>query len=120
MIINMSEINIDNVNDWEEKMMKIIDKSSPAPVTEYSVGDVIQDEDSVYMIVKTPTENYAEIDLKYGTSSGVCGSLEELYHKTHISFERKVKAALVIEGVREKNVEVTNSVKLREKLREEK
>ena len=42
MIINMSEINIDNVNDWEEKMMKIIDKSSPAPVTEYSVGDVIQ------------------------------------------------------------------------------
>ena len=98
MKINMREVSINNVNDWEEKMMEIVDKSSHASVTEYSVGDVIQDEDSVYMIVKTSTDNYAEIDLKYGTSSGVCGSLEELYHKTHISGERKVKATVVIEG----------------------
>ena len=78
--------------------MKIIDKIPYAPVTEYSVGDVIQDDVSVYMIVKISTDNYAAIDLNYGTSSDVCGSLEELYDEAHISGERKVRATVVIEG----------------------
>lgn len=78
--------------------MKIIDKGSHAPVTEYSVGDVIQDSVSVYMIVQVSLDSYAAIDLGHGVASAICGSLEELYHETHISGERKVKAAVVIEG----------------------
>lgn len=78
--------------------MKIIDKGSYAPVTEYSVGDVIQDDVSVYMIVQISIDSYAAVDLINGTASDNCGSLEELYDGTHISGERKVKATLVIEG----------------------
>lgn len=78
--------------------MKIIDKSSHTPVTEYSVGDVIQDSVSVYMIVQVSLDSYAAIDLGRGVASDICGSLKELYHETHISGERKVKATVVIEG----------------------
>ena len=78
-------------------MMEIIDKSSHAPVTKYSVGDVIQDSVSVYMIVQVSLDRYVAIDLGRGSASDVCGSLEELYHETHISGERKVKATVVIE-----------------------
>ena len=79
-------------------MMEIIDKGSHAPVTEYSVGDVIQDDVSVYMIVQISIDNYAAVDLINGSASDSCGSLKELYHETHISGERKVKATVVIEG----------------------
>lgn len=78
--------------------MEIINKGSHAPVTEYSVGDVIQDDVSVYMIVKITIDNYTAVDLGDGSVGAVCGSLEELYHETHISGERKVKAAVAIEG----------------------
>lgn len=77
--------------------MEIINKGSHAPVTEYSVGDVIQDDSSVYMIVKTSIDTYAAADLSRGSVSDSYGSLKELYHKTHISGERKVNAAVVIE-----------------------
>ena len=77
--------------------MEIIDKGSHEPVTEYSVGDVVQDDFSVYMIVKI-SGSYAAVNLVYGTASDNCDSLEELYDETHISGERKVKAAVVIEG----------------------
>ncbi len=78
-------------------MMKIIDKGSHAPVTEYSVGDVIQDGFSAYMIVKTSSENYAAVGLGDGYVSDEYGSLKELYHETHVSGDRKVKATVVIE-----------------------
>lgn len=78
--------------------MEIIDKSSHALVTEYSVGDVIRDDVSVYMIVQITIDNYAVVDLGDGSVGAVCGSLEELYHEIHVSGERKVKAAVVIEG----------------------
>ena len=78
--------------------MEIIDKCSHAPVTEYSVGDVIQDDVSVYMIVQVSIDSYAEVDLSNGCVSDSYGSLEELYHETYVSGERKVKATLVIEG----------------------
>ena len=78
-------------------MMEIIDKSSHASVTEYSVGDVIQDSVSVYMIVQISLDSYAALELGRGVASNICGSLEELYHETHISGERKVKATVVIE-----------------------
>lgn len=78
--------------------MKIIDKGSHAPVTKCSVGDVIQDDVSVYMIVQITIDNYAAVDLGDGSVGAVCGSLEELYHETHISGKRKVNAAVVIEG----------------------
>ncbi|WP_270320904.1 hypothetical protein [Levilactobacillus brevis] len=77
--------------------MEIINKGSHAPVTEYSVGDVIQDELSVYMIVQTSNDNYALVDLSYGAVSDGFGSLKELYHETHLSGERKVKIAVVID-----------------------
>ncbi|MBT9677961.1 hypothetical protein [Levilactobacillus brevis] len=78
--------------------MEIIDKGSHELVTEYSVGDVIQDDVSVYMIVQTSIDNYAEVDLSNGCVSDSYGSLKELYHETNVSGERKVKAAVVIEG----------------------
>ncbi|ARN91266.1 hypothetical protein AZI09_12305 (plasmid) [Levilactobacillus brevis] len=78
--------------------MEIIYKGSHTPVTEYSVGDVIQDDVSAYMIVQITIDNYAAVDLGDGSVGAVCGSLEELYHEIHISSERKVKAAVVIEG----------------------
>lgn len=78
--------------------MKIIDKGSHAPVTEYSVGDVVQDDSSAYMIVQTSSDNYAAVDLGDGYVSDGYGSLKELYHETHVSGERKVKATVVIEG----------------------
>ena len=78
--------------------MKIIDKGSHAPVTEYSVGDVIQDSVSVYMIVQITIDNYTAVDLGDGSVGAVCGSLKELYHEIHISGERKVKATVAIEG----------------------
>ena len=76
--------------------MEIIDKSSYAPVTKYSVGDVIKDTVSVYMIVQISLDSYAAVDLGDGSVGAVCGSLEELYHEIHISSERKVKATVVI------------------------
>ncbi|WP_251953817.1 hypothetical protein [Levilactobacillus brevis] len=78
--------------------MEIIDKGSHVPVTEYSVGDVIQDDVSVYMIVQISFDNYAEVDLSNGYVSDSYGSLKELYHETNVSGERKVKATVVIEG----------------------
>lgn len=78
--------------------MEIIDKGSHTPVTEYSVGDVIQDDVSVYMIVQISIDNYAEVDLSNGDVSDSYGSLKELYHETNVNGERKVKAAVVIEG----------------------
>lgn len=78
--------------------MEIIDKAPHAPVTEYSVGDVIQDDVSVYMIVKISTDNYAAVNLSCGSASDSYDSLEELYDEAHISGERKVKATVVIEG----------------------
>ena len=80
------------------KMMEIIDKGSRAPVTEYSVGDVIQDDVSVYMIAQVSIDSYTAVDLGDGSVGAVCGSLEELYDETHISGECKVNAAVVIEG----------------------
>lgn len=77
--------------------MKIIDKGSHAPVTKYSVGDVIQDSVSVYMIVQISLDSYVAIDLGRGVASDIYGSLKELYQETHISGERKVKATVVIE-----------------------
>ncbi|WP_057878602.1 hypothetical protein [Levilactobacillus paucivorans] len=78
--------------------MKIIDKGSHAPVTKCSVGDVIQDDSSTYMIVRTLSDNYALVDLGDGYVSDGYGSLKELYHETYVSGDRKVKATLVIEG----------------------
>ena len=78
--------------------MKIIDKIPYAPVTGYSVGDVIQDDVSVYMIVKISTDIYGAINLSRGSASYGCDSLEELYDEAHTSGERKVKATVVIEG----------------------
>lgn len=78
--------------------MEIIDKGSHELVTEYSVGDVIQDDSSVYMIVQTSSDNYTAVDLGDGHAGDSCGSLKELYHETHLSGERKVKATVVIEG----------------------
>lgn len=78
--------------------MEIIYKGSHELVTEYSVGDVIQADSYVYMIVQITIDNYAAVNLCDGYVGAVCGSLEELYHEIHISSERKVKAAVVIEG----------------------
>lgn len=78
--------------------MEIINKGSHTPVTEYSVGDVIRDDVSVYMIVQITIDNYAAVDLGDGSVGAVCGSLEELYHEIHVSGEQKIKATVVIEG----------------------
>lgn len=78
--------------------MEIIDKSSHALVTEYSVGDVIQDGGSAYMVVQISSSNYGVVDLGDGSVSSGCVSLNELYYETHTSSEQKVKATVVIEG----------------------
>ncbi|XHH97472.1 hypothetical protein ACEPPO_00765 (plasmid) [Limosilactobacillus fermentum] len=79
-------------------MMEIIDKSTCAPVTGYAIGDLIQDGASAYMIARSVNGNYYVVDLGKGAASDGYASLKELYHETHASGERKVKAAVVIEG----------------------
>ena len=78
--------------------MEIIDKGSHALVTEYSVGDVIQVGDSAYMVVQSLNGNYYMVNLGDGTIGGSCDSLKKLYYGAHSNGERKVKAAVVIEG----------------------
>lgn len=78
--------------------MEIIDKSTRVPVTEYAVGDVIQDGGSAYMVVQSLNGNYYMVNLGDGTIGASCDSLKKLYYGAHTNGQRKVKATVVIEG----------------------
>ncbi len=78
--------------------MKIKDKRKQnKELTEYHVGDVIADNDSVYMIVDQKVEGVGIVNLK---TAGLLtfNSLEDMFHSIHDSSDRLVNAYVVIES----------------------
>lgn len=77
--------------------MEIIDNRLHELVSKYDIGDVIQDENSTYMIIEL-NGKYGMLDFRSGVADGGYDSLEEFYNEAHIDGERKVNASVVIDG----------------------
>lgn len=77
--------------------MKIIDGKPHIPVKKYSVGDVIQDDCSTYLIGRA-LSGYCVVDLDDGSVIGSYSSLDDLYTGTHEEDERKVDAFVIVSG----------------------
>lgn len=63
-------------------------------VTEWALGDVIQNPQGVYMIIYL-NEEYRFLDLRNGIAFGGDTAIEDLYEKYHMGGERKINAELV-------------------------
>lgn len=78
--------------------MKIKDKRMQSKeLTEYHVGDVIADSDSLFMIVSQPGEEVGIVDLKTGRLNTFY-SLKDMFCSLHDSNDRLVNAHVVIES----------------------
>jgi len=77
--------------------MKVIYKNKNE-ITKYCVGDVIQQEESIYLVVVDGLSSFAQVCLSNGeVVTDWYHSLDELFDGEHTAGEKLVKATLTIE-----------------------